>query len=94
MNGADFWWWGQAMNKIKKVIMILLGWRFGPSPRDNRWYWVLMNTKYIKEGLSHAFAQEDAANGWSNQDCWEDFDSEVFAYKLMTLPILLKDLNK
>ena len=47
-----------------------------------RWYWV----RYADGEWFPASHWPQASGGWANEDCWEDWDSEVVEWHLIPLP--------
>ena len=50
-------------------------WMSGSRPADGTWCWVTDGDVVWLAGSFHS-----ASNGWSNEDTWEDFDSDVIAW--------------
>jgi len=62
-------------------------WQHKPSPEDYSICWVC--SRGSKEGVFHVFtaiASKGAAGGFRDQDTWEDFDGEIFAWKRIYEP--------
>jgi hypothetical protein len=62
---------------------------------ENRWYWVRFRASdtYVDPfgdgpcgDWFPAMYSPRAAGGWTNGDCWEDFDREVIEWRLIPLP--------
>ena len=55
----------------------------GPVRIDGRWYWV------TTDGANWTLAkhrEKGAANGWTNEDTWEDFNGDVIAWRAIEPP--------
>ena len=67
---------------------------------EGRWYWVRLKRTYLDplddfyddpcDGWDVAQYSSKAAGGWTNGDCWEDFDKQVFCWRLIPLPEPMK----
>ena len=60
------------------------------EPLEGRWHWVRLRYRR-HEGDSDwfpALRAAHAAGGWTNQDCWEDFDKEVVEWRLIPMPFI------
>jgi hypothetical protein len=56
-----------------------------PPPKlliKDRWYWV----RYADGEWFPAVHWPQASGGWTNEDCWEDWDSKVVEWHLIPLP--------
>jgi hypothetical protein len=54
---------------------------------EGRWYWVRFRASERSNGdWFPAKYSEWCSGGWSNDDCWEDFDREVIDWRLITPP--------
>lgn len=49
---------------------------------EDRWYWV----RIPENDWFPAMHAACAAGGWTNGDCWEDFDHEVAEWHLIPFP--------
>ena len=47
-----------------------------------RWYWV----RAVDGPWWPALWADEYGVGWSNQDCWEDWNNEVVEWRLIPLP--------
>ena len=50
-----------------------------------RWYWVTRGAKGDDIWFP-AIHSDSAVGGWSNEDCWEDWNGEVINWVLIPLP--------
>jgi hypothetical protein len=67
---------------------------------EGRWYWVRLTRTYLDplddyyddpcDGWEIARHDTKAAGGWTNDDIWEDFDKQVFCWRLIPLPEPIK----
>lgn len=60
---------------------------------EGRWYWVEVE----KDGEPHFFAARHdpkCANGWTNDDTWEDFDGQVIGWEHMPTPAEIRAAKK
>jgi hypothetical protein len=61
-----------------------------PDPIPGRWYWVRVATviETPEQGPWWFPAQCDptAGGGWTNNDCWEDYDHQVQEWQLIPPP--------
>ena len=56
-------------------------WQSGQLPPCDMYYWVTDG-----ESSWLAVRREQAAGGWSNDDTWEDWESEVIAWSQIEAP--------
>jgi hypothetical protein len=68
-----------------------------PEPLiEGRWYWVRLRKTHPDplddfykdscDGWDVAKYDPKAAGGWRNDDTWEDFDKQVYCWRLIPLP--------
>lgn len=73
--------------KMFKIIAIILGWHFSPSPMLEKDYNIRNFWVFDKNGIIfHAYSYANACNGWTNLDTWEDFNSDIIAWKEIKKP--------
>jgi len=56
-------------------------WQTGERPADGTWCWVTNG-----KGEWIAKSHHAACGGWTNEDTWEDFSSDIIAWIPIPLP--------